>query len=77
MSCKDIYNIIKYAIEIEGYSIQLEYGLGQIFPKYIEPFNNFIEKIKNNEESAKQIDIQENIIPFIKQKRRIKEEQWD
>lgn len=77
MSCKDIYNVIKYAVEIEGYSIQFEYGLGQIFPKYIEPFNKFMEKIKNNKQNAKQIDIQINTIPFIKQKRRVKEEQWD
>ena len=74
---KDIYNVIKYAVEIEGYSIQFEYGLGQIFPKYIEPFNKFMEKIKNNKQNAKQIDIQINTIPFIKQKRRVKEEQWD
>ena len=77
MSCKDIYNVIKYAVEIEGYSIQFKYGLGQIFPKYIEPFNKFMEKIKNNKQNAKQIDIQINTIPFIKQKRRVKEEQWD
>ena len=36
-----------------------------------------MEKIKKNKQNAKQIDIQINTIPFIKQKRRVKEEQWD
>lgn len=49
MSCKDIYNVIKYAVEIEGHSIQFKYGLGKYFRNILSHSINLwkIKTIKN------------------------------
>ena len=78
LTCDDIHAIIVYAVKYEGYIIVPEYGLGQIFPKYIEPFQRFREQLNKIKENAEQED--EDEIVYVKphkQNRRIKlEEDW-
>ena len=45
---KEMRLVCKYAREYEEVEWDDRYGLGQIFPKYIQPCQDMIEKIKNN-----------------------------
>ena len=80
LTCDDIRAIIVYAVKYEGYIIVPEYGLGQIFPKYIEPFQRFREQLNKIKENAEQQKDDEDEIVYVKphkQNRKIKlEEDW-
>lgn len=61
----EMYLVCKYAHIYEGVEWDFNYGLGQIFPRYIQPCINFQEAIKN----AKSVEIPiENIIKIHKKK---------
>ena len=77
LTCIDLCGIINYAVKYEGLNIDIDYGIGQIFPKYIEPYFKFKEQVEYIKENA---DIEEDEIIYVKprkQRRKIKlEEDW-
>ena len=48
---KTMYLVCKYARVYENVEWNPQYGLGQIFPKYIQPCEEFIERIKKAKET--------------------------
>lgn len=78
MSCNEIRMILKYAIEIEGECVDVEYGIGQFLPKFVEPCMQFVEQIKRAKELAKDMEDNEVVVRKInKQIKKVKEEDWD
>lgn len=78
MSCNEIRMVLKYAIEIEGVCVDVEYGLGQFFPKYIDPCMKFVEQINRAKELAKNMEEEEIVVRKVsKQMKKVKEEEWD
>lgn len=78
MSCDDIRMVLKYAIEIEGVVVDIEYGIGQFIPKYVEECFKFVEQIKRAKELAKDMEDDEVVIRKMnRQIKKIKEEDWD
>lgn len=55
LSCKQQLLIVRYAVEFDGAQYNSNYGLGQFFPKYIEPCKRFIAALKENEQSADKV----------------------
>lgn len=62
-----MYLICKYAKIYESVEWDFKYGLGQIFPKYIQPCLSFIKDIQN----AKNIEIPKQEQNIIKKKKNI------
>lgn len=54
LNYNQIRAILKYAIEYEQETINIEYGLGQFIPKYIDAFNIFYQTIQNNKKESAQ-----------------------
>lgn len=52
---KDVYYILKYSIYYEQVVVDKEFGLYQIFPKYIEPTEKFRAKLTEAKEKADEI----------------------
>lgn len=52
---KDVYYILKYSIYYEQVMVDKEFGLYQIFPKYIEPTEKFRAKLAEAKEKADEI----------------------
>lgn len=78
MSCNEIRMVLKYAIEIEGVCVDVEYGLGQFLPKYIDPCMKFVEQINRAKELAKDMGNEEVVVRKVsKQVKKVKEEEWD
>lgn len=78
MPCNEIRMVLKYAIEIEGVVVDIEYGLGQFLPKFVEPCMKFVEQLEKAKELAK--DMEDNEVVFrkiSKQVKKVKEEDWD
>lgn len=62
MSCNEIRMVLKYAIEIEGECVDLEYGIGQFLPKFIEPCMKFVEQINRAKELAEDMEDEEIVV---------------
>ena len=78
MTCKEIKMVLKYAIEIEGEPVDIEYGIGQFIPKFIEPCMKFVEQIEKAKELAKDMGNEEVVFMKIgKQVKKVKEEEWN
>lgn len=78
MSCNEIRMVLKYAIEIEGECVDVEYGLGQFFPKYIDPCMKFVEQINRAKELAESMEDEEVVVKKVsKQMKKVREEEWD
>lgn len=78
MPCDDIRMVLKYAIEIEGQCVDIEYGLGQFIPKYVEDCFKFVEQIKRAKELAENMEEEEVVVRKVsKQMKKVKEEEWD
>ena len=78
MSCNEIRMVLKYAIEIEESCVDVEYGIGQFIPKFIEPCMRFVEQIERAKELAEDIEDEEIIVRKVsKQMKKVKEEEWD
>lgn len=52
---KEVYYILKYSIYYEQVVVDKEFGLYQIFPKYIEPTEKFRAKLSEAKERADEI----------------------
>ena len=78
MPCNEIRMILKYAIEIEGEYVDLEYGIGQFIPKFVEPCMKFVEQIERAKELAKDMENEEVVVRKVsRQVKKVKEEEWD
>ena len=62
MTCKEIKMVLKYAIEIEGEPVDIEYGIGQFIPKYVEPCMKFVEQIERAKELAEDMKDEEIVV---------------
>ena len=52
LTCDEIYDIIKYAVELEGHIVKQDVLLGQFIPKYIDRYQRFLEQLKLNEQQS-------------------------
>lgn len=52
---KDVYYVLKYCKDYEQIQVNLDYGLYQIFPKYIQAVDNFRDKLAEAKEKADEI----------------------
>lgn len=78
MTCNEIRMVLKYAIEIEGECVDLEYGIGQFIPKFIEPCMKFVEQIERSKELAQSMEDEEVVVrKGNRQVKKVKEEGWD
>ena len=78
MTCNEIRMVLKYAIEIEGQSVNVEYGIGQFIPKFIEPCMKFVEQLKKAKELSEDMEDEEVVVRKVsKQVKKVKEEEWD
>lgn len=68
----DMFKIAYYARHYEGVVWDFKYGLGQIFPKYIEPAAEFEEELEKN----RQIDLPQDIFREIKVTKERKRAKW-
>ena len=65
LSWHDMLMVLKYAREYDNYVWDLNYGLYQVFPKYIEPTQDFVNAINK----AKNTEIPEEETYVVKRKR--------
>lgn len=78
MTCKEIKMVLKYAIEIEGKAVDIDYGVEQFIPRYVEPCREFVEQLKRAKEMAEDMEDEEVVVRKInKQVKKVKEEEWD
>lgn len=78
MSCNEIRMVLKYAIEIEDECVDLEYGIGQFLPKFVEPCMKFVEQINRAKELAEDMEDEEIVVRKVsRQVKKVKEEEWD
>ena len=63
-----MYLVCKYARKYEEVEWDYQYGLGQIFPRYIQPCLEFMQKIKEN----KTIDFEDDKINVIVKNKKTK-----
>ena len=78
MTCKEIKRVLKYAIEIEGKAVDIDYGVEQFIPRYVEPCREFVEQLKRAKEMAEDMEDEEVVVRKIsKQVKKVKEEEWD
>ena len=61
LSYIEMGKVLKYAVEYEGVVIDGNYGLGQVFPRYIEPTMEFIKSIQKSREMVDEIDENEHV----------------
>ena len=52
---KDVYYVLKYCKDYEQIQVNLDYGLYQIFPKYIQVVDDFRDKLAEAKERADEI----------------------
>lgn len=72
LTWEQMYKIAYYARRYEKVAWDDRYGLGQIFPKYIEPEAQFEEELKKN----KQTDLPQDIFREIKVTEKRKRAKW-
>lgn len=78
MTCNEIRLVLKYAIEIEGQCVDIEYGIGQFLPKFVEPCKKFIEQLKKAKELAENMEDEEVVVRKVsKQMKKVEDEEWD
>lgn len=78
MTCKEIKMVLKYAIEIEGKAVDIDYGVEQFIPRYVEPCREFVKQLKRAKEMAEDMEDEEVVVRKIsKQVKKVKEEEWD
>ena len=61
--------VIRFAVEFEGAEFMAQYGLGQFFPKYIQPYQKFVDELKSSHDAAR--DMQPDIVNKIKPHRQV------
>lgn len=61
--------VIRFAVEFEGAEFMVQYGLGQFFPKYIQPYQEFVDELKSSHDAAR--DMQPDIVHKIKPHRQV------
>lgn len=76
LSQKQQLIVIRYAIEFEEMEFNSSYGLGQFFPKYIQPCQDFVATLKKNAQMAQDIveDTEYKVKP---QQQRVRRKQED
>ena len=52
---KDVYYVLKYSVCYEQVVVDKEFGLGQFFPRFIEPTEKFRQKLAEAKEKADEI----------------------
>ena len=78
MDCKEIKIVLKYAIEIEGKPVDIDYGIEQFIPRYVEPCRRYIEQLSKAKELAENMKEEEVVVRKVsKQVKKVKEEEWD
>lgn len=78
MTCKEIRMVLKYAIEIEGKPVDIDYGVEQYIPRYVEPCREFVEQIEKAKELAEDMEKEEIVVRKVnRQVKKVKEEEWD
>lgn len=78
MTCNEIRMVLKYAIEIEGQCVNIEYGISQFIPKFIEPCKQFVEQLKKAKELVEDMEDEKVVVRKVsKQVKKVKEEEWD
>ena len=78
MDCKEIKIVLKYAIEIEGKPVDIDYGIEQFIPRYVEPCRRYIEQLSKAKELAENMKEEEVVVRKVsKQMKKVKEEEWD
>lgn len=78
MTCNEIRMVLKYAIEIEGKCVDLEYGIGQFIPAFVEPCREFVGQLKRAKELAEDMEDEEVVVRKVsRQVKKVKEEEWD
>lgn len=78
MDCKEIKIVLKYAIEIEGKPVDIDYGIEQFIPRYVEPCRKFVEQLEKAKELAEDMEDEEIVVRKVsKQVKKVKEEEWD
>lgn len=78
MDCKEIKIVLKYAIEIEGKPVDIDYGIEQFIPRYVETCREFVEQLKKAKELAENMKDEEIVVRKLsKQVKKVKEEEWD
>ena len=78
MTCKEIKMVLKYAIEIEGKPVDIDYGVEQYIPRYVDPCMKFVERIERAKELAENMKDEEIVVRKVsKQMKKVKEEEWD
>lgn len=78
MTCKEIKIVLKYAIEIEGKPVDIDYGIEQYIPRFIEPCRKFIEQLDRAKELAEDMEDEEFVVRKVsRQVKKVKEEEWD
>lgn len=78
MNCKEIKIVLKYAIEIEGKSVDIDYGIEQFIPRFIEPCRKFVEQLDRAKELAEDMEEEEVVVRKVsRQVKKVKEEEWD
>ena len=71
----DVYYILKYSIYYEQLVVDKEFGLYQIFPKYIEPTARFRDKLAEAKEKAQDmVDIEPIKVKKYRPQRKIKDD---
>lgn len=65
LSWHDMLMVLKYAREYDNYTWDLNYGLYQVFPKYIKPTQDFVDSINKN----KNTEVPEEETYVVKRKR--------
>ena len=71
----DVYYILKYSIYYEQVVVDKEFGLYQIFPKYIEPTARFRDKLAEAKEKAQDmVDIKPIKVKKYQPQRKIKDD---
>ena len=61
LTYKQLYQAIKYAVELEDYCVNPEYGLMQ-FERFIVPALNFNDDYARTKQQAKDIPIEDDIV---------------
>ena len=56
LAYSQMLGVIRYAVEYENDAFNEEYGLGQYFPKYIEPSQRFTQAILSNIKIAQTLE---------------------
>lgn len=77
LNYKQLYKVLRYGIVFDNAVVDPQYGLMQ-FVKYIEPSKQLVAQIKSNRELAESMEEEVVVVRKpTKQRRYVKEEEWD